>query len=190
MGIAAPGHLILTIGCQPQADLHLLLPFSGQPTLGALHSSHSRPTTASTTSSHPRPRRPDPGAGPGNRNRPSRGPRGVEQGKPIPSMTLDVLSCDSRTRTSVGQSLALAVPLANAPPPSRGPPSRIHGTARRLAPRAPRTQDHKTKPGDWTPTPPGLYMGPRQNQYFRSQYNGSLTPQERLEMSRKLVRGK
>jgi hypothetical protein len=50
-----------------------------------------------------------------------------------------------RTCTSVNPALALAVPLDNAPPLSRGPPPRIRCTARRLAPRAPRTQDQNTE---------------------------------------------
>ena len=84
MWVAAPSHLILITGRQAQVDLHLLLPFSGQPTLGTLPSSRSRPTPPpcpshcatnitgarrGTSASQPWPRRPGPGPGQGSRTR-------------------------------------------------------------------------------------------------------------------------
>jgi len=83
------------------------------------------------------------------------------QGQPYQSMAKDidllfayfVTVARRRPRTSVGQSLALAVRLAHTLPPSGGPPPRTRDPTRRLTPWAPRTQDHKTKPGDWDSYP-------------------------------------
>jgi hypothetical protein len=54
MAVVDPGSLILTAGRQAQVGLHLLLPFSGQPTLGALPSSLTQTTAvAATTAQRP-----------------------------------------------------------------------------------------------------------------------------------------
>jgi hypothetical protein len=108
---------------------------------------------------------------------------GQDKGRPDTSMAKDMdlflVSLVATTRrpacTSVTQALALAIPLANAPPPSRGPPPRMHCTARRLAHRAPPPKTRKRKPWDWDFLPPGLYVSLGQNQFFSFRYNGLLT---------------
>ena len=97
-----------------------------------------------------------------------------------PGMALDILlMANARSPHS-----DLAPPLAHTrrPPSPKlthsqpGTTSPHHGPASAWRPRAPRAHDQKPKPGDWDSYPPDLYMGLGQDGYFRSQYNGLLTP--------------
>ena len=77
----------------------------------------------------------------------------------------------SPTQLPLAPALPFALPPCHgSPPPSTVPPP----AAWRPGHTAPKTIKRKT--GDGDSYPPGLYVALDQNQYFRHQYNGLLTP--------------